>query len=70
MTRKLMSVHAEKLTEAGFSVFMVDPFTGRNIQNTMSEQLKFSFAASTWDVFAAMKTVWMWFSPAPVTPIT
>lgn len=52
-----MSVHAEKLTEAGFSVFMVDPFTGRNIQNTMSEQLKFSFAASTWDVFAAMKTL-------------
>lgn len=52
-----MFVHAEKLTEAGFSAFMIDPFKGRNIQNTMSEQLKFSFAASTWDVFAAMKAL-------------
>jgi dienelactone hydrolase len=52
-----MFVHAEKLTDAGFSAFVVDPFTGRNVQNTITEQQQFSFAASTWDVFAAMKVL-------------
>jgi dienelactone hydrolase len=50
-------VHAEKLTNAGFSAFVVDPFTGRKVRNTIAEQQQFSFAASTWDIFAAMKVL-------------
>ena len=37
-----MLVHAQKLTDAGFSAFVVDPFTGRNVQNTIAEQQQFS----------------------------
>lgn len=50
-----MHVHAQALTDASIAVLLVDPFTGRSVVNTISEQQQFSFAASTWDVFAAMQ---------------
>jgi dienelactone hydrolase len=52
-----MLVHAEKLTDAGIAAFVVDPFTGRGVENTIAVQQQFSFAASSWDVFAAMKVL-------------
>ena len=52
-----MLVHAEKLTDAGIAAFVVDPFTGRGVEDTIAVQQQFSFAASTWDVFAAMKVL-------------
>jgi dienelactone hydrolase len=52
-----MLVHAEKLTDAGIAAFVVDPFTGRGVADTIAVQQQFSFAASTWDVFAAMKVL-------------
>jgi dienelactone hydrolase len=50
-----MLVHAEKLTDAGVAAFVLDPFTGRGVDNTIAVQQQFSFAASTWNVFSAMK---------------
>ena len=52
-----MLVHAEKLTDAGIAAFVVDPFTGRGVEDTIAVQQQFSFASSTWDVFAAMKVL-------------
>jgi dienelactone hydrolase len=49
-----MHVHARALTDAGIGVLLVDPFGGRGVIDTISQQQQFSFAASTWDVFAAM----------------
>jgi dienelactone hydrolase len=49
-----MHVHANALTEAGIAVLLVDPFGGRGVVDTISSQQQFSFAASTWDVFAAV----------------
>jgi dienelactone hydrolase len=49
-----MHVHAQALTDAGMAVLLVDPFGGRGVIDTISQQQQFSFAASTWDVFAAM----------------
>jgi dienelactone hydrolase len=49
-----MHVHANALTDAGMAVLLVDPFGGRGVIDTISQQQQFSFAASTWDVFAAM----------------
>ena len=50
-----MLVHAEKLTNAGLAAFVLDPFTGRSVENTIAVQQQFSFAASTYDVYACMK---------------
>jgi dienelactone hydrolase len=50
-----MLVHAEKLTDTGIAALVLDPFAGRNVENTISVQQQFSFAASTYDVFACMK---------------
>jgi dienelactone hydrolase len=50
--------HACALTEAGIAAFVVDPFGGRGVRDTVSAQDQFSFAASTYDVFAAMHTLW------------
>ncbi len=52
-----MLVHAEKLTDAGIAAFVLDPFTGRGVEDTIAVQQQFSFASSTWDVFAAMKVL-------------
>lgn len=50
-----MLVHASALTDAGFAVLLMDPFGGRGVKNTIAAQDQFSFAASTYDIFAAMK---------------
>lgn len=50
-----MLAHASALTDAGLAVLLVDPFGGRGVVNTIAAQDAFSFAASTHDVFAAMK---------------
>jgi dienelactone hydrolase len=50
-----MLVHAEKLTNAGIAACVLDPFTGRSVDNTIAVQEQFSFAASTYDVFACVK---------------
>lgn len=45
--------HAQELSGAGIAAFLVDPFTGRGVKNTIADQEQFSFAASTYDVLAA-----------------
>lgn len=52
-----MLVHAEQLTNAGIAALVLDPFTGRSVENTIAVQQQFSFAASTYDVFACMKVL-------------
>jgi dienelactone hydrolase len=47
-------VPARALTDSGIAVLPVDPFGGRGVRDTIAAQDPFSFAASTWDVFAAM----------------
>jgi dienelactone hydrolase len=52
-----MLVHAKALTDSGIAVLLVDPFGGRGVRDTIAAQGQFSFAASTWDVFAAMRAL-------------
>jgi dienelactone hydrolase len=52
-----MLVHAKALTDSGIAVLLVDPFGGRGVRDTIAGQGQFSFAASTWDVFAAMRAL-------------
>jgi dienelactone hydrolase len=47
--------HARALTDIGVAAFVVDPFGGRDVRDTVTAQGQFSFAASTYDVFAAMR---------------
>ncbi len=47
--------HAQALVGAGIAVLVVDPFTPRGVVNTIAVQQQFSFAASTFDVFAAVQ---------------
>jgi dienelactone hydrolase len=49
--------HARALTDAGIAVMLVDPFGGRGVRDTIAAQDQFSFAASTYDVFAAMRAL-------------
>ena len=46
---------ANTLTSIGIAALIVDPFTARGIKDTMSDQGKLTWAASTYDVFAALK---------------
>jgi dienelactone hydrolase len=46
--------HAQALVATGMAVLVVDPFTPRGVVNTIAVQQQFSFAASTFDVFAAV----------------
>lgn len=52
-----MLLHARALTDAGIAVLLIDPFGGRGVKDTISAQDQFSFAASTYDVFAAMRAL-------------
>ncbi len=47
--------HAEALTSAGLAVYVLDPFTGRGVKETGSNQAQFSFAASAYDVLVAAR---------------
>lgn len=46
--------HAQALVQAGMAVLVLDPFTARGVVNTIAAQQQFSFAASSFDVFAAV----------------
>ena len=47
--------HAAALTSADIAVLVVDPFSARSVTSTVANQGQFSFAASSYDVLAAVK---------------
>ena len=49
--------HAETLTDLGIGAFVIDPFGARAVSSTVSDQTQYSFAASAFDVLAALKLV-------------
>ena len=48
-------VQAAALTGAGFAVLLIDPFRGRGIMDTIADQGRLSWAASSYDVIAATR---------------
>lgn len=53
--------HADTLAAAGFGVLVVDPFGPRSVSSTIANQTQYSFAASAFDVLAALR----WLSEHP-----
>ena len=49
--------HAETLTDLGIAAFVLDPFGARSVSSTVANQTQFSFAASAYDVLAALQFV-------------
>ena len=49
--------HAETLVAAGFNAFVLDPFGARSVTSTVSNQVQYSFAASAYDVLAALRVL-------------
>jgi len=49
--------HAETITNLGAAAFVVDPFGARQVSTTVANQTQFSFAASAFDVLAALTFV-------------
>ncbi len=49
--------HAETLTGIGIAAFVLDPFGARGIGSTVANQTQYSFAASAWDVLAAVEVL-------------
>jgi len=49
--------HAETLLSERIAVFVVDPFSNRSVQSTVANQTQYSFAASAFDVLAALRTI-------------
>ena len=47
--------HAQALTSAGLAVYVLDPFAGRGIRDTRSDQTQLTHAASAYDVLAAIR---------------
>lgn len=47
--------HAETVTELGMAALVIDPFGARQVTSTVSNQTQYSFAASAYDVVAAIK---------------
>jgi dienelactone hydrolase len=47
--------HAAALTSADIAVLVIDPFGARSVTSTVADQGQFSFAASSYDVLAAVK---------------
>ena len=50
-------MHTETLCGAGYAVFILDPFGPRSVTDTYDNQTQFSFAASAFDVLAAVKAL-------------
>lgn len=50
-------MHTETLCGTGYAAFIVDPFGARSVAVTYDDQTQFSFAASAYDVLAAVKTM-------------
>ena len=46
--------HAETLTGMGIAAFVIDPFGARGVTSTVANQVQYSFAASAYDVVAAL----------------
>lgn len=49
--------HAATLVEAGYAVFVLDPFGPRAVESTVANQTQYSFAASAFDVLAALRVL-------------
>lgn len=49
--------HAETLVGAGFAVCLIDPFGARSVASTVAAQTQYSFAASAFDVLAALRVL-------------
>ncbi len=49
--------HAKELTSAGLGAYVLDPFGGRGVKDTISDQMQFTFAASAYDVLAASRVL-------------
>jgi dienelactone hydrolase len=49
--------HAETFADMGLAAFVLDPFGGRGVVSTVANQTQFSFAASAYDVLAAVKAL-------------
>ncbi len=47
--------HAESLTGLGVAAFVIDPFAPRGVTSTVANQTQYSFAASAYDVLAAVR---------------
>ena len=50
-------MHTETLCAAGYAAFIIDPFGARSVVSTYANQTQFSFAASAYDVLAAVKAI-------------
>jgi len=50
-------MHATTLVEAGYAVFVLDPFGPRAVESTVANQTQYSFAASAFDVLAALRVL-------------
>ncbi len=49
--------HAETLVAAGLAVCVLDPFGARSVASTVANQTQYSFAASAFDVLAALQVL-------------
>ncbi len=49
--------HAETLVGVGVAAFVLDPFGPRDVRSTVANQTQYSFAASAFDVAAAVKVL-------------
>ncbi|MDH4169783.1 MAG: dienelactone hydrolase family protein [Acidimicrobiia bacterium] len=49
--------HAETLVASGFAAFLLDPFGARSVASTVGNQTQYSFAASAFDVLAALRVL-------------
>ena len=49
--------HAETLVSLGLAAFVLDPFGPRHVTSTVSNQTQYSFAASAYDVAAAVRVL-------------
>ena len=47
--------HAQELTSVGLAVYALDPYAGRGIKDTVSDQSQLTRAASAYDVLAAAR---------------
>lgn len=47
--------HAETLNDLGYATFVLDSFGARSVTSTVANQTQFSFAASAYDVLAALE---------------
>ena len=49
--------HAETLVGEGLGAFLIDPFGPRSVDSTVANQTQYSFAASAFDVLAALRAL-------------